>query len=88
MSNPRLNLTSQEKRFILSEDGRRGKLSQRRPLGQHSQKGNAYHYYLRISRGTLDKLMRRHEIPFIKLGKKVLFRKREIDAWLEAKKIS
>ena len=44
--------------------------------------------YLRISRGTLDKLMRRHEIPFIKLGKKVLFRKREIDAWLESKKVS
>lgn len=44
--------------------------------------------YLRISRGTVDKLIKRREVPFIKLGKKVLFRKKEIDAWLESKKIS
>jgi excisionase family DNA binding protein len=41
--------------------------------------------YLRISRGTLDKLQKRREIPFAKIGKKVLFRKRDIDAWLESK---
>jgi excisionase family DNA binding protein len=43
--------------------------------------------YLRVSRGTIDKLIRRREVPFIKLGKKVLFRKKEIDAWLETKRI-
>jgi len=40
--------------------------------------------YLRISRGTLDKLQKRREIPFAKIGKKVLFRKRDIDAWMES----
>lgn len=39
--------------------------------------------YLRISRGTLDKLQKRREIPFAKIGKKVLFRKADIDRWLE-----
>jgi excisionase family DNA binding protein len=43
--------------------------------------------YLRISRGTLDKLQKRREFPFAKIGKKVLFRKRDIDAWLESKVI-
>lgn len=43
--------------------------------------------YLRISRGTLDKIQRRREIPFAKVGKKVLFRKRDIDSWLESKTI-
>jgi hypothetical protein len=41
-SNPRLNLTSHEPPFILSEDDRRGKLSQRGSLGRHSQKGDSY----------------------------------------------
>lgn len=41
--------------------------------------------YLRISRGTLDKLMQRRDIPFVKLEKKVLFRKRDIDVWIESK---
>lgn len=39
--------------------------------------------YLRISRGTLDKLMQRHDLPFVKLEKKVLFRKMDIDRFLE-----
>jgi len=39
--------------------------------------------YLRISRGTLDRLMKNHALPFIKLDQKVLFRKRDIDAFLE-----
>jgi NitT/TauT family transport system substrate-binding protein len=39
--------------------------------------------YLRISKGTLDKLMKRRDLPFLKLGKRVLFRRQEIDAWLE-----
>ncbi len=41
--------------------------------------------YLRISKRTLDNLMRKRDIPFIKIGKKVLFRKADIDAWLESK---
>ncbi len=39
--------------------------------------------YLRISRGTLDKLQKSHALPFVKIGKKVLFRKRDIDSFLE-----
>jgi hypothetical protein len=42
MSIPRLNLTSHEPQFILSEDDRRGKLSQRGSPGPHSQKGDSY----------------------------------------------
>jgi excisionase family DNA binding protein len=43
--------------------------------------------YLRISRGTVDKLMKKHELPFIKLEKKVLFRLKDVDRWLESKLI-
>ena len=42
---------------------------------------------LRISKGTLDKIMRRREIPFIKLERKVLFRKTDVDVWLETKRV-
>ena len=44
--------------------------------------------YLKVSHGTIDRLMK--EIPYIKLaGKKgrVLFKKSDIDAWLESKKV-
>jgi excisionase family DNA binding protein len=43
--------------------------------------------YLRISRGSVDKLMKDHDLPFFKLGKKVLFSKVDIIAFLEKKKI-
>ena len=43
--------------------------------------------YLRISKGTLDKLMREKGIPFLKLGKRVLFKKSDIDKWLESKRV-
>jgi len=43
--------------------------------------------YLRICRGTLDRMMKKHDIPFIKMGKKVLFRKSDIDAFLESKTV-
>lgn len=39
--------------------------------------------YLRISRGTLDKLQKSRDLPFVKIGKKVLFRKKDIDRFLE-----
>jgi len=41
--------------------------------------------YLQISHGTLTKLMRQRAFPFMKLEKKVLFRKTDIDKWLESK---
>lgn len=43
--------------------------------------------YLQISRGTMHKLLKRREIPFIKLERKLLFRKSDIDAWLETKRV-
>jgi len=43
--------------------------------------------YLRISHGTIDKLMKTGNIPFVKLGRKILFKKAEIDAWLETKRV-
>jgi excisionase family DNA binding protein len=41
--------------------------------------------YLKISNRTLYLLMKRHAFPYIKLGKRVLFRKRDIDEFLESK---
>ena len=40
---------------------------------------------LRISRGTLDLMMKRKELPYIKLQRRVLFRKKDIDKFLESK---
>lgn len=43
--------------------------------------------YLKISHGTLYILMKRGAFPYIKLDRKVLFRKRDIDAFLESRLI-
>jgi excisionase family DNA binding protein len=43
--------------------------------------------YLKISHGTLHKLMKQKAIPYIKLEKKVLFRKSDIDKFLNSKTI-
>jgi len=43
--------------------------------------------YLKISRGTLYKLMKQGAFPYVKLERKVLFRKTDIDKWLESKMI-
>ncbi len=43
--------------------------------------------YLRISNMTLHRLMKNHNFPYIKLGKRVLFRKEEIDAYLVEKTV-
>jgi excisionase family DNA binding protein len=43
--------------------------------------------YLRISRATLQRLMKDFAFPFIKFGKRVLFRRSEIDAYLESKTV-
>lgn len=40
--------------------------------------------YLRISNMTLHRLMKDHKFPYIKLGKRVLFRREDIDKYLEA----
>jgi excisionase family DNA binding protein len=40
--------------------------------------------YLSISSATLHRLMKRNAFPYIKLEKKVLFKKRDVDAYLEA----
>lgn len=39
--------------------------------------------YLRISRGTLLKLMKQRAFPYIKLEKRVLFKQSDIDGYLE-----
>ena len=43
--------------------------------------------YLRISRGTLDRFIKKRALPFIKLDQKVLFRKADVDKWLESKTV-
>jgi excisionase family DNA binding protein len=43
--------------------------------------------YLKISHGTLSKLMRQGGIPYIKMERKVLFRLSDIDQWLESHRV-
>jgi excisionase family DNA binding protein len=43
--------------------------------------------YLKISHGTLYLLMKRRAFSYIKLDRKVLFRKKDIDAFLESKTV-
>jgi excisionase family DNA binding protein len=43
--------------------------------------------YLKIKQGTLRKLMLRNEFPYFKLERRVLFRKDDIDKWLESKRV-
>ena len=44
--------------------------------------------FLRISKRTLDQLMKAREIPFFKLKRKVLFKRDDLDRWLETKRVS
>jgi len=39
--------------------------------------------YLTISQQTLYRLMKKRAFPFYKVGRRVLFRKADVDAWLE-----
>ena len=41
--------------------------------------------YLKISRNILDRLMKNKELPYVKLERRVLFRKKDIDEFLESK---
>jgi excisionase family DNA binding protein len=43
--------------------------------------------YLKIKQGTLRKLMLGSEFPYFKLERRVLFRKDDIDRWLESKRV-
>ena len=43
--------------------------------------------YIKISRGSLLRLMNAREIPYFKLARRVLFKKADIDAWLETKRV-
>lgn len=45
--------------------------------------------YLKISRGTLLRLMNATEnpIPYFKLKRHVLFKKADVEAWLESKRV-
>ena len=41
--------------------------------------------YLKLSRPTINRLMKQRAFPFIKLERRVLFRKADIDRFLESK---
>lgn len=43
--------------------------------------------YLRISHGTLDKLIKKKGIPYLKLDRRVLFKKADVEVWLETKRV-
>lgn len=43
--------------------------------------------YLQISRMTLYRLMQQHAFPFIKLERKVMFRKSDIDRFMMSKMV-
>jgi len=40
--------------------------------------------YLKISKGTIERLMKQG-LPHVKLERRVLFRKADVDKWLESK---
>jgi excisionase family DNA binding protein len=42
--------------------------------------------YLKISKGTIERLMKQG-LPHIKLERRVLFKKSDIDHWLETKRV-
>ena len=53
-----------------------------RPMEKEYLSKRELQEYLRISRGTVDKLMKQ-DLPFFKVGAKVLFRRRDVDKWIE-----
>lgn len=44
--------------------------------------------YLKISMPTLYKMIQRNEIPYVRLGSRILFRKNTIDAFLKSKEVN
>ncbi|HEC93437.1 MAG TPA: DNA-binding protein [Candidatus Atribacteria bacterium] len=43
--------------------------------------------FLKISIATLDRLIRRKEIPFLKLNGRVLFLREDLIKWLKSKRV-
>jgi len=43
--------------------------------------------YLKISHQTLYKLMKKDSFPHMRLERKLIFKKSDIDAWLESKRV-
>jgi excisionase family DNA binding protein len=43
--------------------------------------------YLRASHGTVDKLMKTRQIPYVKMGKKVLFKMADVLHYIESKTV-
>jgi excisionase family DNA binding protein len=41
--------------------------------------------YLSVGRSTIYNILKTGELPYIKLGKRVLFRKKDVDKFLESK---
>jgi excisionase family DNA binding protein len=41
--------------------------------------------FLRISRSKLDRMIKNREVPFVKLGKRILFRKVDLDRLVESR---
>lgn len=46
-----------------------------------------FRHLIRVSRATLDLIMKRKEVPYIKLERKVLFKKADVEVWLESKRV-
>lgn len=44
--------------------------------------------YIGVSKDLIYKMVRTKEIPFIRIGRRVLFRKESIDQWLHSQKIA
>ena len=53
------------------------------PIGEYMTKAELQEY-LRISKSSVEKLMR-EGMPFVKLDRRVIFRKADVDKWLESK---
>ena len=41
--------------------------------------------YLKIGKSSLDILVHAGEVPYLKIGRRVLFQKAKLDEWLDAK---
>lgn len=43
--------------------------------------------YVSMSRHTLYEMVSKHQVPHIKMGRKLLFDKTDIDQWLSTRKV-
>lgn len=41
--------------------------------------------HLRVSRATVDRLIERREIPYVKIGRRVLFRREDVDRFIASR---